>query len=127
MENASRRLSPPGFMQLCDENEIRRYRQDEIVFREGDACDGLYVPLSGKFKIFAAASNGRELVYDVVGPGEFLGELSLDGGPRSVSVKAVTDAACLVLRVSHVRTLMRTHQSSSSRKVAARLTPRWVK
>lgn len=95
-------------MQLCDENDIRRFDPEEIVFREGDACDGLYVLMSGKLKIYSAASNGREIVYNVVGPGELLGELSLDGGPRSASVKAVTGATCMVLKLSLVRMLMRT-------------------
>ena len=54
-------------MQLCDENDIRHFSPDEIVFREGDACDGLYILTSGKLKIYSAASNGREIVYDVVG------------------------------------------------------------
>ncbi|HSD17447.1 MAG TPA: Crp/Fnr family transcriptional regulator [Thermomonas sp.] len=108
MEDASRRLLPSGFMQLCDRNDIRHFSQDQVVFREGDPCDGLYILLSGKLKIYAAASNGREIVYDVVGPGELLGELSLDGGPRSASVKAVTGATCLVLKLSVARALMRT-------------------
>ena len=108
MENASRRLSPSGLMQLCDENDVRHFSPEEIVFREGDACDGLYILLSGKLKIYASASNAREIVYDVVGPGELLGELSLDGGPRSASVKAVTAATCMVLKLSLARTLMRT-------------------
>ena len=108
MEDARRRLLPPGFMQLCDENDIRRFRQDELVFREGDACDGLYILRSGTLKVYAAASNGRQLIYEVVGPGELLDELSLDGGPRSVSVKAVTGATCLFLKLSVVRGMMRT-------------------
>lgn len=108
MEDASRRLSPSGFMQLCEENDVRRFSQEQIVFREGDASDGLYFVLSGRLKVYSATGNGRELVYDVVGPGELLGELSLDGGPRSASVKAVTPATCMVLKLSHARTLMRT-------------------
>ena len=108
MEDASRRLSPSGFMQLCDGDDIRHFSQEQIVFREGDACDGLYIVLAGKLKIYSATGNGRELVYDVVGPGELLGELSLDGGPRSASVKAVTPATCRVLKLSVVRVLMRT-------------------
>ena len=95
-------------MQLCEGNDIRRFSQEQVVFREGDACDGLYVVLSGRLKIYSATGNGRELVYDVAGPGDLLGELCLDGGPQSVSVKAVTSATCLVLKLSLVRTLMRT-------------------
>ena len=74
MEDASRRLSPSGFMQLCEENDVRRFSQEQIVFREGDASDGLYFVLSGRLKVYSATGNGRELVYDVVGPGELLGE-----------------------------------------------------
>ena len=95
-------------MQLCDGDDIRHFSQEQIVFREGDACDGLYIVLAGKLKIYSATGNGRELVYDVVGPGELLGELSLDGGPRSASVKTVTPATCRVLKLSVVRVLMRT-------------------
>jgi CRP/FNR family cyclic AMP-dependent transcriptional regulator len=109
MEDASRRLSPPGFMQLCNGNDIRHFSQEQILFREGDASDGLYLVVSGRLKVFSATGHGRELVYDVVGPGELLGELSLDGGPRSASVKAVTTATCRILNLSQVRTLMRTH------------------
>ena len=87
MEDASRRLSPSGFMQLCEENDVRRFSQEQIVFREGDASDGLYFVLSGRLKVYSATGNGRELVYDVVGPGELLGELSLDGGPLISAIR----------------------------------------
>ena len=47
----------------------------------------------GLGKVYSAGTGGRELVYEVVGPGALLGELSLDGGPRSASVKALTDVS----------------------------------
>ena len=94
-------------MHLRQTNENRRFVADEVLFREGEPCDGLYVLLTGKLKVYSAGAGGRELVYEVVGPGALLGELSLDGGPRSASVKALTDATCLVAKPGVVRELMR--------------------
>jgi len=42
--------------------------------------------LSGHVKIFLADGDGREIVINELGPGQFFGEMSLDGEPRSASV-----------------------------------------
>ena len=45
--------------------------------------------LSGRVKVFASNEQGREFVIDFHGPGEYVGEMSLDGGARSASVVTV--------------------------------------
>src|SRR6202790_3877125 len=68
------------------------------VFDEGDAGDRLYVVLEGKIKLTRAASDGRENLLSVLGPGEMFGELSLfDPRPRTSSASAVTDATVAAL------------------------------
>lgn len=120
MDDASRRLSPSELLQLHlrQTNENRRFAADEVLFREGEPCDGLYLLLSGKLKVYSAGTGGRELVYEVVGPGALLGELSLDGGPRSASVKALTEATCLVVKPSVVRELIRRHPELADLMIA---------
>ena len=76
-----------------------RSRVDEVVltrgkrlFDEGDPGDRLYVVLDGKIKLTRAASDGRENLLSVLGPGEMFGELSLfDPRPRTASATALTD------------------------------------
>jgi CRP/FNR family transcriptional regulator, cyclic AMP receptor protein len=75
-----------------------RLRRGEVLFREGDAGDELYVVIDGKVKMGRTSSDGRENLLSVLGPGQMFGELSLfDPGPRSSTVTAVTDADLLAL------------------------------
>src|SRR5262245_41742069 len=63
------------------------------VFDEGEAGDQLYVVLDGKIRLTRTASDGRENLLSVLGPGEMFGELSLfDPRPRTASAVAVTDS-----------------------------------
>ena len=52
------------------------------LFHEGDPGDALYVIETGKIKLARRASDGRENLLAILGPGEMFGELSLfDPGP----------------------------------------------
>jgi len=69
-----------------------RLRRGEILFREGDSGDRLYVVIEGKIKLGRSSPDGRENLMAVLGPGQMFGELSLfDPGPRSLTATAVTD------------------------------------
>ena len=75
-----------------------KLRRGEVLFREGDAGDKLYVITDGKVKLGRTSSDGRENLLAIQGPGQMFGELSLfDPGPRSATVTAVTDAVFLSL------------------------------
>jgi CRP/FNR family cyclic AMP-dependent transcriptional regulator len=63
-----------------------------VIFAEGDPGGELHVILSGKVKISRAATDGRENLLAVLGPGDLFGELSLfNPGPRTANAAAVTD------------------------------------
>jgi CRP/FNR family cyclic AMP-dependent transcriptional regulator len=82
---------------LARRGEIRRYRKNTLLIQEGDQGDTLYLILSGRLRSFSAGDKGREITYGVYGPGEYLGEMSLDGGPRSASVITLEASVCAVL------------------------------
>jgi CRP-like cAMP-binding protein len=64
----------------------------QVLFREGDTGDKLYVVADGKVKLGRTSSDGRENLLAILGPGEMFGELSLfDPGPRTATATAVTD------------------------------------
>jgi CRP/FNR family cyclic AMP-dependent transcriptional regulator len=64
-----------------------------VVFNEGDIGDRLFIVLDGKVKISRAATDGRENLLSVLGPGEMFGELSLfDPGARTATATAVTES-----------------------------------
>jgi CRP/FNR family transcriptional regulator, cyclic AMP receptor protein len=100
------RTSPPSFDELpfspalralAERAEPRRYRKGVLLIQEGDQGDTLYIVLAGKVRAFSQGDNDREITYGVYGPGEYVGEISLDGGPRSASVITVEPTACVVI------------------------------
>ena len=98
----------PLFRELDDEAAVAlrasltetRLRRGEVLFREGDSGDKLFIVTEGKVKLGKSSSDGRENLLAILGPGQMFGELSLfDRGPRSATVTAVTD--CVMQSLSH--------------------------
>ena len=74
-----------GLRDIAARGQIRKFQKHVAIIQEGDAGDSLYVILAGKVKVYASDENGKEVVIDIYGPGEYVGEMMLDGGPRSAS------------------------------------------
>jgi CRP/FNR family transcriptional regulator, cyclic AMP receptor protein len=71
---------------IAARGQLRKFQKNAVIIQEGDAGDSLYIILSGKVKVYASDDNGREVVIEIFGPGEYVGEMVLDGGARSASV-----------------------------------------
>ena len=110
-------LSNHLLAQLSARGNPRTYARGEVLIEEGASSDSLFILLAGELKVFTRAENGRELVYNVMHPGEFFGELFLDGGPRSASVKAVTTSTCVVVGREQFRDFMTSHPEFAERLV----------
>ncbi len=82
------------------EESMRRVdlKRGQVLFREGDQSDRMYVIAEGKIKIGRAAPDGRSTLLKLLGPGEEFGELSLfDPDCRSGTATAVTEARLYAL------------------------------
>jgi CRP/FNR family cyclic AMP-dependent transcriptional regulator len=71
---------------LADHGTVKGYPKNAVIVSEGDRSDSLYVILTGKVKVYLADEEGKEMVLNTQGPGEYFGEIILDEGPRSASV-----------------------------------------
>lgn len=88
----------PGLLRpLAERGEIRRFRRGTLVLDEGDRGDQLFIVLAGELRAFTGSDSGRHITYALYGPGDYLGEMGLDGGPRMASVEALSDAACSIV------------------------------
>ncbi|HEV2220764.1 MAG TPA: Crp/Fnr family transcriptional regulator [Casimicrobiaceae bacterium] len=88
---------------------VRVFPKHTILINEGDVGDALYVVLSGRVKVYASNEAGREFVIDFHGPGEYVGEMSLDGAPRSASVMTVEPTTCAVVNRAQFRDFILAH------------------
>lgn len=76
----------------------RTFPKHVILFNEGDRSDSLYLILSGSVKVFASDEEGNEVLIDMLGPGEYFGELALiDAEPRSASVMTLEPSRMLII------------------------------
>ena len=82
---------------------LRKYRQNETVFNQGEVGVGMYIIVNGMVEIKVEdkqaqkGADQEELVITQLGPGDFFGELSLveEGGRRSAMATAVRDTALI--------------------------------
>ena len=92
---------PPSLRLLAARGITRSYRKGVVLIEEGSVGDNLYLILSGSLRAYSSDVRGREITYGVYGPGEYVGEMSLDGGPRSASViSEVASRLVMVTRAS---------------------------
>jgi CRP/FNR family cyclic AMP-dependent transcriptional regulator len=89
--------------EIAERGQLRKFQKNAVIIQEGDAGDSLYVILSGKVKVYASDDNGREVIIEIFGPGEYVGEMVLDGGPRSASVMTLEPSVFSVLTRNELR------------------------
>lgn len=86
---------------------MRELAPGEVLVREGDVDDHLYVIASGVVGIIKAAGTENELTLNTVRPGDVVGELSfLDGATRYASLVAMSSSRVLGLSRSDLEGLL---------------------
>ena len=88
---------------IASRGGVRSYAANAVLVTEEDRSDALFIILSGRVKAYGAAEDGREVVYATQGAGEYFGEMTLDGGPRSASVMTLEPTTCAVVPGPDVR------------------------
>ncbi len=79
----------------------RTYPKNTIIISEGDDSDSLYAILTGKVKVFLSDDDGREIIINILGEGQYFGELALlDDSPRSASVMTIEETKLAVISKS---------------------------
>lgn len=82
---------------LARKGAVRSLRKGVQIITEGDSGDSLFVILTGGLRAFSVGPDGREVTYAEYGPGEYVGEMSLDGGLRAASVETTQKSLCVLI------------------------------
>ncbi|MGE0764205.1 MAG: Crp/Fnr family transcriptional regulator [Bdellovibrionales bacterium] len=76
---------------------VKKLSKNDVLFREGDPSDAMYVIKAGRIAITKAKGSG-EIILAELKPGEMLGEMAFfDNKPRSAGAKAIADAEVIAL------------------------------
>jgi len=102
-------LAQDTLREIAATGVVRQFPKNAVLINEGEHGDSLFIVLSGKVKVYASNEQGKEVVIDFHGPGEYVGEMSLDGSPRSASVMTVEPTTCAVVSRAHFREFVLAH------------------
>lgn len=70
--------------------QLREYQRGDVLFWEGDTCDGLHIVEHGSAKIFRLSPQGRQYIVRVLQEGDTFAEVpAFDEGTNPVNVEAL--------------------------------------
>jgi CRP/FNR family transcriptional regulator, cyclic AMP receptor protein len=93
-----RNIEGPELGVLADSLRERPLKTGQILLREGDTGDEMFLVRSGSLVISKAVTGRVEQVLARAGPGDFFGEMALfDRSARSATIPADSDTLLLVL------------------------------
>src|SRR5262245_51624626 len=102
-------LAEPELHRIGDMLSERRFREGQLLFKQGDVGDALLIVAEGRVKVFIPEGQS-ERVLAFFGPGDVLGEMSLlTGEPRSAGAAAISDTRVLALSKSDFDTYLGTN------------------
>src|SRR5665213_2328840 len=73
-------FDPKAFLAKVGEGKaIVEYRNDQVVFAQGDVADTIYYIQKGRLKVVVISEQGKEAVVGILEPGQFFGEGCMNG------------------------------------------------
>lgn len=88
---------------------VQTFQKNAVIVNEGDRSDSIFIISSGRVKVFLHGDEGREVVLNVHGPGEYFGEMVLDEGPRSASVATLETSKFLIISKADFKQFLSAH------------------
>jgi sigma-B regulation protein RsbU (phosphoserine phosphatase) len=90
-------LPPDEMSKLVSALDVKELKARDILFREGDPGEHLYIVMKGELEVLMGEGKPDELVLNILREGEYLGEMSLivPDGLRTASVRARDEAVLL--------------------------------
>jgi CRP-like cAMP-binding protein len=103
-------LDPSEIEFIAARAGLKSYAPGELLFSEGDPCEGLFVVASGRVRIFKVSASGREQVLAIEGAGSSIAELPVfDGGKYPASAAALEQSELVFVSRSDFRAVCLEH------------------
>lgn len=97
-------MPPELLTELSGRTHLTKFRRNELICQQGETADCLWIVFSGRVAVSVKATDGRESVVAVLGPGALFGELPLfDGQDRSADVRALGTVHLIAIDYADMR------------------------
>lgn len=93
-----RSLSEHELDQLLRFARVQLFPRNRVIFEQGEPGNALMAVLRGSAKVGTPTRGGKEVILNILGPGEIFGEIALlDEGARSATVTTLEDTTLLII------------------------------
>ena len=118
-------VSHAALLELVHRVQMKRMKKGEVIFREGDIGDSVYVIRRGSVRISRRNRAGVDITQTYLAAGNIFGEMALlteTPQPRSATVTAAVACELIVIAHSDFQALLRAHPEVATRirELAAR-------
>jgi CRP-like cAMP-binding protein len=101
-------LSVNELAAVASVTEEAAFDEMEMVFREGETGDTLFLVLEGEVAVIKDCNVDREIELDTIGPGDYFGDMALFGDDRrSATIRVKKDARFLTLNKQELQEIVR--------------------
>ncbi len=95
--------------EIAERGNVKQFPAHVVLIHEGDTSETLFIVVAGRVKVYAANDAGKEVILTTLGPGDYVGEMALDGGARSASVMTLEPTRCVVVSGANLREFLAAH------------------
>ena len=101
-------LSDEVIAHLAKTLSVQAPEAGQVVFREGDDANAMFVVVSGEMEVLKKSKRATEARVALLGPGDWFGEMSIvDIQPRSATVRALAPSRLLRISAADLDALYR--------------------
>ncbi len=103
-------LSENILKDVAEHMHLREYQRGDVLFWEGDPCDGLHIIEQGSAKIFKLSPQGRQYIVRILQEGDTFAEVpAFDEGTNPVNVEALETCRVWVINNQKLHELVMVH------------------
>ncbi|HLB45426.1 MAG TPA: Crp/Fnr family transcriptional regulator [Anaerolineales bacterium] len=85
-------LPEPDLSLLASQTQVDQFEREAVIFYQGDACDRVWLLRQGRVKIVYHEVDGREVILEMISPGEVFGGAVLFLPQHPATAKAMEDS-----------------------------------
>ena len=101
-------LSVSELAAIASVTEVFVYPQGEVVIREGEPGDTMYLVIDGEVVVIKDYGKDQEIELDRIGAGDYFGEMALfKGHVRSATIRTARQSRLLVLHKREIDEIVR--------------------
>ena len=91
-------LTQAQLSELSNTVTKQRFKRGQLIIEQGRKGESLFIILAGRARVVMTDRRAKEVILNILGPGDYMGEMSLiDGKSHSASVRAEIQTDVLVL------------------------------